>query len=56
MAAVISRFCCGVRPAYHWIVMFGMASSCRGIDDAGIMTGAVPGRQAATQAPGPVKD
>src|SRR5204862_3826734 len=25
MAAVISRFCCGVRPAYHWIVILGMA-------------------------------
>src|SRR5207245_3332845 len=26
IAAVISRFCWSVRPAYHWIVMFGMAS------------------------------
>src|SRR5258705_3992571 len=25
MAAVISRFCCGVRPAYHCTVMLGMA-------------------------------
>src|SRR2546427_8521752 len=25
IAAVISRFCWSVRPAYHWIVMFGMA-------------------------------
>ncbi len=27
MAAVISRFCCGVRPAYHCTVMLGMAVS-----------------------------
>src|SRR5262245_14979551 len=26
MAAVISRFCWGVRPAYHWTVMLGMGS------------------------------
>src|SRR5438093_499325 len=25
IAAVMSRFCWSVRPAYHWIVMFGMA-------------------------------
>jgi len=23
MTRVISRFCSGVRPAYHWMVMFG---------------------------------
>src|SRR5437867_8534661 len=30
IAAVISRFCWSVRPAYHWIVMFGMASLLAG--------------------------
>src|SRR5712664_1771745 len=27
MACVSSRFCCWVRPAYHWIVMFGMGAT-----------------------------
>src|SRR5512146_1169685 len=27
MAATRSRFCWSVRPAYHWIVMFGMGAS-----------------------------
>src|SRR5262245_42436440 len=27
MARVSSRFCCSVRPAYHWIVMFGIRGS-----------------------------
>jgi len=34
MAAVISRFCWSVRPAYHWIVMFGMARLL-GVDRVG---------------------
>src|SRR5438876_787090 len=29
MACVSSRFCCWVRPAYHWIVMLGMAGVLR---------------------------
>jgi hypothetical protein len=27
MAAVISRFCWSVRPAYHWTVILGMGAS-----------------------------
>jgi hypothetical protein len=27
IAAVISRFCWSVRPAYHWTVMLGMEAS-----------------------------
>src|SRR5258705_1997485 len=32
IAAVISRFCWSVRPANHWIVMFGMPASLWLID------------------------
>src|SRR5437867_12206888 len=55
IAAVISRFCWSVRPAYHWIVMFGMARLLRvgRVGCGGIIAARRPsGKAAASTRPG----
>src|SRR5215470_3070833 len=45
IAAVISRFCWSVRPAYHWIVMFGMASLLKALGSLRYVAGLIAARR-----------